>query len=129
MISRKNVNLFLQQTYSINEQQLFDPKAVNKQMRTEMVIGLLEEFTSSFYGNGELIARDPFLKKDIELTAPDFSAINSMDDVMKLLSETHKQRIQAVDQRRQEYLQTLERSKELEIEDTTKAVPDIDHER
>lgn len=116
LITRKTVGTYLRQTFALNEQQLFDNEKVNQQMRNEITKNLLEEFTSSFYSNGKLITRNPFLKKDVELTAPDFDTITSIDDMMKLLSDIHKERMQIIDQHRQEYLLTLERAKELEIE-------------
>ncbi|GGG19741.1 hypothetical protein GCM10011344_20550 [Dokdonia pacifica] len=127
LITRKTVGTYLRQTYALNEQQLFDNKFVSQEMRNEILTNLLEEFSSSFYGNGKLIARDPFTKKDISLTTPDFDTINTMDSVMKLLSDTHKQRMETIDRYRKQHLQSLERTKELEIEE--KKQTDITIER
>jgi len=109
IISRKTVATYLRQTYALNEKQLFDNNLVNQQMRNEITENLLEEFTSTFYANGKLIARDPFTKKDFQLTPPDLNTINTTDDLMKLLSEAHKQRMQAITQYR---IHSLEKGQE-----------------
>ena len=50
-----------------------------------------------------------------------------MYSVMKLLSDTHKQRMETIDHYRKQHLQSLERTKELEIEGKKQA--DITIER
>ena len=114
LITRKTVATYLRQTFALNEQQLFDNEKVSQQMRNEVTKNLLEEFTASIYGNEKLIARDPFIKKDFELTPVDLSTITTIDDLMKLLSEVHKERMHIISKNR---IQLLENKQEKEEQD------------
>jgi len=105
IISRQNVRTYLKQSFNLNEKQLFDKEMVDGEMFTHVTCELLTEFTKSYYDAGRLTAIVPFSNKEISLTSPDFSNLNSIDDIMQMLSSTHKERMEAIQHHRVLYMQ------------------------
>lgn len=110
MITRKNVGLYVKQTYGLNEKQLFDKAITNNEMFEEVATSLFLEFTTCFYGNKNLLTKDPFTSQTLKLMSKDVSSITSMDNLMQSLSDAHKQRMEAITKSRLRQLEKLKQN-------------------
>ena len=117
IISRQNVRLYLKQTYHLTEKELFsDDINSDINIREDIIAGLIQEFTSLRCVGNNLITTDPYTKKDMRLPIPDFDKVDSMNSLMALLSETHKQRMQAIATSRARLLENQQEKEEQDIE-------------